>query len=397
MPDAPDTLTAGEPARPFSLHRLVTLMEPDTGDPSEAGGVLNPASARGPDGQLYLFPRLVAAGDSSRIGIARVKFDDAGDPTSVERLGTALDPTEPYERNDVTGGGCEDPRISYLGSLGRYVMTYTALSPVGPRIAVAVSRDLMHWERLGLVRFAAEGDLRLEDAVDNKDAVLFPSLITNPRTGRPAMALVHRPTVAGSWNVFGDAWWRTRAGGPDRRSAARINHPSAWVSYSQGVKDVDDLCWFESHHRLLSPRESWERVKVGAGAPPLLTRHGWLLLYHGVSHRSGHLRYSAGAAVLDAENPERVLYRTSRPILTPGADDQLGVVPDVVFPTATDQRTDLGQPDRVDVYYGMADSRIGVATLTLPHMLELTPPRTRRPSVAPTAKTACVPKRLPVR
>ncbi len=105
---------AAEALRPFTLHRLATLMEPDTGDPMEAGGVLNPASARGPDGQLYLFPRLVAEGNYSRIGTARVIFDAAGDPASVERLGIALEPTEPYEKNDVTGGGCEDPRISYI-------------------------------------------------------------------------------------------------------------------------------------------------------------------------------------------------------------------------------------------------------------------------------------------
>lgn len=356
-------------------------MEPNVGDPLEAGGVLNPACARGPDGRLYLFPRLVAAGNYSRIGIARVAFDEAGNPRSVERLGIALEPTEPFEKNDETGGGCEDPRISYLACLERYVMTYTALSPAGPRIAVAVSRDLLQWERLGLVRFAPEKNLRLEEAVDNKDAVLFPSLITDPRTGKAAMALVHRPTVAGSRNVFVDPWWGPRAGTNGARSAPRTNHPSVWISYSRGAESVDDLCWFQSHHRLLSPRESWERVKVGAGAPPLLTPHGWLLIYHGVAHRSGHFRYSAGAVLLDRGDPQRVLYRTGRPILMPGADDQLGVVPDVVFPTAVDQRADLGTPNRVDVYYGMADSRIGVATLTLPHVLEVSPPSKPRRSV----------------
>src|SRR5437588_9269179 len=122
--------TGGE-APPFALQRLGVVMEPQPGDPNEAWGVLNPAAARGLDGQLYLFPRLVAEGNYSRIGIARVVFDAAGDPASVERLGIALEPTEPYEKNDVTGGGCEDPRISYIACLERYVMTYTALPPVG--------------------------------------------------------------------------------------------------------------------------------------------------------------------------------------------------------------------------------------------------------------------------
>jgi predicted GH43/DUF377 family glycosyl hydrolase len=128
----------------------------------------------------------------------------------------------------------------------------------------------------------------------------------------------------------------------------------------------------------MSPRRSWEREKVGGGAPPLLTSHGWLVLYHGVVFRAGHFRYSAGAVMLDHDNPRQILYRTRSPILSPGADDQLGIVPDVVFPTALDQRTDIGLPDRVDVYYGMADSRIGVATLSLPRVLDLTPARPRK-------------------
>jgi hypothetical protein len=66
------------------------MMEPDPGDPQEVEGVLNPAAARGPDGLLYLFPRLVAKGNYSRIGIARVRFNEAGDPAGVERLGIAL-------------------------------------------------------------------------------------------------------------------------------------------------------------------------------------------------------------------------------------------------------------------------------------------------------------------
>ena len=72
----------------FHLRRLGVLMEPEPGNPLEAEGVLNPAAARGPDGQLYLFPRLVARGNHSRIGIARVLFDGSGDPVGVERLGT---------------------------------------------------------------------------------------------------------------------------------------------------------------------------------------------------------------------------------------------------------------------------------------------------------------------
>ena len=137
----------------FQLQRLGLVMEPEPGNPLEVEGVLNPAAVRGPDGQLYLFPRLVARGNYSRIGIARVRFNEAGDPAGVERLGIALEPEADYERRPDGGGGCEDPRITFVEPLQRYVMTYTAFSPEGPRIALAISEDLFHWQRLGLATF----------------------------------------------------------------------------------------------------------------------------------------------------------------------------------------------------------------------------------------------------
>src|ERR1700729_1675902 len=137
----------------FQLQRLGLLMEPEPGNPLEIEGVLNPAAVRGPDGELYLFPRLVARGNYSRIGIARVRFNEAGNPAGVERLGIALEPEADYELRPDGSGGCEDPRITYGENLKRYIMTYTALSSEGPRIALALSEDLFHWQRLGLATF----------------------------------------------------------------------------------------------------------------------------------------------------------------------------------------------------------------------------------------------------
>jgi beta-1,2-mannobiose phosphorylase / 1,2-beta-oligomannan phosphorylase len=89
----------------FKLQRLGTLMEPEPGNPQEVEGVLNPAAARGPDGDLYLFPPLVAHGNYSRIGIARVRFNEASDPVGVERLDIALEPQADCElRPDGSGG-----------------------------------------------------------------------------------------------------------------------------------------------------------------------------------------------------------------------------------------------------------------------------------------------------
>src|ERR1035441_2460553 len=130
----------------FRVRRLGMVMEPESGNPNEVEGVLNPAAARGLDKELYLFPRLVAKGNYSRIGIARVRFNQDGDPAGVERLGIALEPEADYERRPGGGGGCADPRIAFVEPLQRYLMTYTAFSSQGPRIAFAISADLFHWQ-----------------------------------------------------------------------------------------------------------------------------------------------------------------------------------------------------------------------------------------------------------
>jgi predicted GH43/DUF377 family glycosyl hydrolase len=107
-----------------------------------------------------------------------------------------------------------------------------------------------------------------------------------------------------------------------------------------------------------------------------MTRHGWLTVYHGVSElptRPGAtpaLCYSAGVLVLSHEFPQQVLYRSEHPVLKPELlAERRGMDSNVVFPTAIDRRDDIGQPDRLDVYYGMADKRIGVARLDMPSRL----------------------------
>src|SRR5207244_7700509 len=203
----------------FQLKRLGLIMEPEPGNPLEAEGVLNPAAVRSRDGQLYLFPRLVARGNYSRIGIARVLFNEAGNPTGVERLGIALEPETEYERLPNGGGGCEDPRITFVEPLQRYVMAYTALSPKGPRIALAISEDLFHWQRLGLATFRPYKGIEF-DGVDDKDASVFPVAIPDP-AGKPAMAILHRPLFPG-----------TRPEETARHPAARavdLHRESIWI------------------------------------------------------------------------------------------------------------------------------------------------------------------------
>ena len=123
-------------------------------------------------------------------------------------------------------------------------------------------------------------------------------------------------------------------------------------------------------------RERNERLKIGGGTPPILTRHGWLILYHGVSKIENPvndkevLRYSAGIMILSKEHPQHIYYRSIEPVLTPELKaERTGTIANVVFPKDIDQRNDLGMPDRFDIYYGMADRRIGVARLDLPDVL----------------------------
>jgi predicted GH43/DUF377 family glycosyl hydrolase len=340
-------------------------MEREPGNPHEVEGVLNPGAARGPDGHLYLFPRLVARGNYSRIGIARVSFDRAGDPIGVERLGIALEPEAQYELRYGLGGGCEDPRVTFVQPIGWYVMTYTAFSTVGPRIAVAISKDLFNWQRLGLVRFAPYRGIDFVH-VNDKDASVFPVAIAN-HAGKMQLAMLHRPMFPG-----------TRPEEIARRARSRevdTDHESIWISYCpMPLEDTEShqLGLFNSHHRLASPVAPWERLKIGAGTPPILTEYGWLVIYHGVSEPAPvgegirHLCYSAGIMVLAKEYPREILFRSAEPILTPTLTaERSGTVANVVFPTGIDQRHDLGLPNRFDVYYGMADDCIGVARLDL--------------------------------
>ncbi|RXJ49645.1 glycoside hydrolase family 130 protein [Gelidibacter gilvus] len=354
---------------PFQLQRICTLMEPEAGNELEVEGVLNPAVTRGPDGELYIFPRLVAKNNYSRIGIARVKFNDAGDPEGVERLGIVLEPEMDYEKRPNGCGGCEDPRIAYVTCVEHYIMTYTAYGPEGPRIAMARSKDLFTWERLGLVCFTPYEDVDF-NGIDNKDASFFPIDLPSPHQ-HMSLAMLNRPLFP-----------KTRPEEIVQNDGIHESDQpkeSIWISYVNLKKGKDtslEKARFTSHHCLAHPEYAWENLKIGGGAPPILTKHGWLLVYHGVQKHEECTKdqpafyYSAGAMILSETKPQKILYRSPEPILIPDLpEERIGTVGNVVFPTGTDRRDDLGQPNRIDVYYGMADNRIGVAKMEIPDSL----------------------------
>jgi predicted GH43/DUF377 family glycosyl hydrolase len=345
---------------PFTLTRLGVVMTPDPDDPLEAMGVLNPASGRDPSGRLCLLPRLVAAGNVSRVGLAEVDVRD-GVPVGVRRRGVVLAPDAGWERG-AGHAGVEDPRITWVPTLRRHVMTYVAFGPLGPRLALAVSADLAHWERLGPVQFGYQPDLDTDLGLfPNKDAVLFPEPVPDA-AGRACYAMLHRPMWDLGWFRPGEQVYLP-AGLTDPR-------PGIWISYvpvDAAQADVRALTRPAQHRLVALPAYPYEQSKIGAGPPPLRVPEGWLLLHHGVSgpvprgfdEPAVAAVYSAGAMLLDHDDPARVLARTTTPLLTPeGSDEQVGTVPNVVFPTAVEEVEGMRY-----VFYGMADARIGVARL----------------------------------
>jgi predicted GH43/DUF377 family glycosyl hydrolase len=281
-----------------------------------------------------------------------VQFDAEGNPAGVQRLAHALEPVESYEYK-----GVEDARVTFVPELDQYLMNYVAVGDDGPRVALAVSNDLKTWERRGLTKFAHERGVDFGN-LDNKDAFVIPKIIKDP-SGRDSLAMIHRP----------DFQVNSRNPGNRLPDGITEKRPSIWISYTPltGTKsDLSNICEFGQHRMVAGPMHDWEKVKIGAGPPPVETAEGWLMISHGVDGRydeAGTLhgrRYTAGAMLLDKEDPSKLTYRSSRPILAPDGSDELkGAVDNVVFPTAVDDRGG----GRVDVYYGMADSRIGVGML----------------------------------
>jgi len=347
---------------PYKLTRLGVVMTPEVGNELEAEGVLNPGSGRTPDGELYLLPRLVAAGNVSRVGLARVVLDD-GVPVGVEREGVVLAPDAGWERG-AGSAGTEDPRVTWIEALGLHVMSYVAYGPMGPRPALAVSENLRDWRRLGPLHFVYQPELDLDlNLFPNKDVVFFPEPVSGP-DGVPSFAMLHRPMWDLSWVRDGEGV-HLPAGITDER-------PGIWISYvpvEDVQADINNLVFQRSSTLVALPEYDFEALKIGAGPAPIRVEEGWLLVHHGTkgsltkgrgwNHQQQHVNYAAGAMILDAADPSKVLARTSEPILAPETEAETsGTVPNVVFPTAIEEVDGVRY-----VFYGMADSKIGVARL----------------------------------
>ncbi len=224
-------------------------------------------------------------------------------------------------QGEVEEFGVEDPRITPLN--GRFYFTYVAVSRHGPASALASTSDFYTFTRHGVI-FCPE----------NKDVVLFPEMIGG------TFAALHRP-------VCGTPFTR----------------PEMWVAHSP------DLTHWGAHTPLTLSGGQWQSGRVGAGPPPLRVPEGWLAIYHGNRHptRPGEVgEYAAGAVLLDANEPTRVLKWTATPFMRPEVEfETAGFVPNVVFPTGLVQ-----DGEKLLVYYGAADAVTAVAEFSLPELLD---------------------------
>lgn len=274
-------------------------------------------------GKVHILYRAMSEDNTSTVGYA--SSPDGVDVT--ERFDEPIYiPREDFERKLVPGGnsGCEDPRVTRIGD--KVYLCYTAYDGKDPpRVAFSsITIDdflARRWNWTKPVLISPPG-------LDDKDAALFPK------------------------KIGGKYWFLHRLGS------------DIWIDSVDDL-DFDGKTKFLGGKILMRPRDTaWDSKRIGGTSPPIETEYGWLLFYHGISKRTNH--YNVRAALLDAKNPTRILYRTHDPLLEPEMPyEKEGVVANVVFPCgAVKIKNDLF------VYYGGADKYVGVATLNMDVIVE---------------------------
>jgi predicted GH43/DUF377 family glycosyl hydrolase len=281
--------------------------------PKMANAVFNPGAVEC-DGQTLLLVRVEGRTGLSHFAVARSADGRTGWTIDDRAM---LPQTDCYEEQ----WGIEDPRITRVGD--EYFIVYTGFSMGGPLVCLATTRDFVSFERRGVLM-----------SPEDKDAALFPVRFGN------RWALLHRPSPV---------------------MAGLGAH--VWLSWSPDLRHWGDA-------RVLIPARRggwWDANKVGLGPPPLRTDAGWLICYHGVRVTPSGSIYRLGLALLDLDDPRRVVCRGDEWVFGPSTDyERAGDVPDVVFPCGWILRDD---GDTLDMYYGAADSVICVATAGLSDLL----------------------------
>lgn len=279
--------------------------------PYSANSVFNAGATLLENGETLLLVRVEDRRGISHLTVARSQ--DGITNWKVDPQPTLMPDPENYPEEIW---GIEDPRITWVPELEQYAITYTAYSTSGPLVSLALTRDFRTFERKGAVM-----------SPEDKDAALF------PRRFDGRWVMLHRPVP----------------GYP----ATRAN---IWLSYSLDLKH-----WGDPAVVLEARRGAWwDANKIGLSPPPIETPEGWLLIYHGVRITAGGCLYRLGLALLDLEQPTRVLWRGDEWVFGPDEPyERTGDVGDVVFPCGVIHNPKTGE---VRVYYGAADTCMALAT-----------------------------------
>jgi len=303
----------------FTRYEKNPILIPRPGLAWEEHGVFNPASIQ-IGNTTHILYRAMSNDDTSFIGYA--SSEDGYNITFRDDKPVYI-PREFFENKSHPGNsGCEDPRLTLIED--KVYMCYTAYDGINPpRVALTFlnkkdfENQKWNWEKPIIIS---------PPNTDDKDACVFPEKIDGK------YLILHR--------VYSDIC----------------------ANYVDSLDFADGPLHIATP--ILLPRKGmWDSEKVGITAPPIKTKKGWLLLYHGVS--SNHHTYRVGLALLDLKNPLNVIARASQPIFQPETFyEKIGVVPNVVFPCGTTVRK-----DQLFMYYGGADSVVGVATISLEKLL----------------------------
>lgn len=284
--------------------------------PYPVHSVFNPGAVRLTDGTTLLLCRVEDRTGMSHLCAAR----------SENGIDSWVIDTEPTFQADPENypeelWGVEDPRVTYIAELSKYAIVYTAYSKEGPGVALAFTEDFKSFERFGLI-------MQPED----KDAALLPHRIGGN------WALIHRPVSTHGAHI--------------------------WISYSA------DLRHWGSHKMILEARIGgwWDANKIGLSPPPIRTEQGWLVIYHGVRHNASGALYRLGLALFDLQTPEKCIKRSQEWFFGPEESyERRGDVDNVVFPCGT---TVCDDGDTILIYYGAADTSIGLAVGSIREMLD---------------------------
>ncbi|MEO8253299.1 MAG: pesticidal protein Cry7Aa [Flavobacterium sp.] len=315
--------------------------------PFENEGVLNPAVIR--EGNfVHLFYRAVAEGNHSSIGYC--KFEG---PLSLVKRNrkSILVPEFDYESH-----GMEDPRIVKIDDL--YYLTYTGFDGINALGCLAISKDLIHFEKKGIIvpqiSFEEFGQLAEEESTINTKYFRYNEHTGSLEKDKNKYLLWDKNVIFFPRKIKGSFYF--------------LHRIKPEVQIVVGVKDLKELtaAFYQDYLKhfndyvVLTSKFDHEVSYVGGGCPPIETEHGWLLIYHGVKDGIHGYIYSACAALLDLENPQKEIARLPYPLFKPELIWELkGEVNNVCFPTGA-----VVFDDTLYIYYGAADERIACASVS---------------------------------